>query len=439
MTATSNPYEKRFHRERKARKEAEQILESKSLELYESNQALQSLADTLEVKVAERTEELEREKSRALALSQAKSDFVATMSHEIRTPINGILGALQLLNSEIKSDECSRLLGIADHSANVLLHIINDILDFSKIEAGQMELENTAFDLKLQCKNAILAVKELAKQKSVELKIDWDPNLKTGQLGDPFRITQILNNFLSNATKFTEQGSVTIKTRLQGDMIKLSVIDTGIGIDDTGLKKLFVDFSQVDASTTRQFGGTGLGLAITKKLVELMGGSVGVESQLGKGSEFWTIIPNRPAELTQSDTSPKTAINIDKLKQESRRILLVDDNLVNRQIGEKILSKLGHQVSLACNGIEAVEHFKNEDVDRSHFDLVFMDCQMPEMDGYEATQKIRALGINIPIIALTANTTEEDRQKAEDCGMNDFLSKPFKIHELQETITAFSN
>ena len=433
---TSNPFEKRFLRERKARKEAEQILEHKSLELYESHQALVALTENLEKQVAERTAEAEKEKLRAFALSKAKSEFVATMSHEIRTPINGVIGALNLLESEIVTPECHRLLSIADHSANVLLHIINDILDFSKIEAGQMDIESIPFNLQAQCDDILLTFKDSCAKKQVQLIHQWEETIPAWQLGDPFRLTQVLNNFLSNAIKFTSHGKIILKAELGESHILVSVKDTGIGISDAGLKKLFADFSQVDASTTRKFGGTGLGLVISKKIIELMGGEVGVNSVVGQGSTFWFKLPNRPTEAQETaDKKPSMAA----LVGQSSHILLVDDNLVNRQIGQKILEKLGHQVELANNGQEAVSQVVERMADKtaSQYDLVLMDCQMPVMDGFLATQAIREYDPNIPIVALTANTSQEDRQRALDSGMNEFLSKPFKVDQIQKIITSF--
>ena len=429
---TDNPFERRFQRERKARKEAERILESKSRELYESNQALKLLAEQLENKVIERTAELEQERNRALKLSKAKSEFVATMSHEIRTPINGVLGALQLLESEVQSTESHRLLDIANHSASVLLHIINDILDFSKIEAGQMEIESIPFDLKQLCENCLQAQQKTAQQKQISLQLNWDYSLNAWQQGDPYRVTQIINNYLSNALKFTHQGKIVIQVQQLQNEIKLSVIDTGIGISAAGIERLFSDFSQVDSSTSRRFGGTGLGLAICKKLAELMQGSVGVKSTQEVGSVFWLTLPDRPTEAVEKS---QNRINLADIEQAHRSILLVDDNHVNRMIGKKILEKIGHEVDLAESGQEAIEHFLSHQM--PPFDLILMDCQMPEMDGFQTTETIRKINSQIPIIALTANTSEEDRQKAIDSGMNDFLSKPFKADEIQAMIMKY--
>ena len=433
---TDNAFEKRFFRERKARKEAEQLLESKSLELYNSNKALQEMADDLEQKVTERTAELEKEKNRALQLSKAKSEFVATMSHEIRTPINGILGALNLLNSELKSGEPLRLLGIAEQSAHVLLHVINDILDFSKIEAEQMDLECIPFNLHQQLQNTLSTFEQACSDKNITLSMEWDECVNHWILGDPYRLTQIINNYLSNALKFTKQGKITLQVTLTNKFVKFSVRDTGIGIPESGLSKLFSDFSQVDSSTTRQFGGSGLGLAITKKLIAIMGGEVGVESQAGKGSCFWATTPYYPSET--KPTNPKKPTQIETLKSRSSHILLVEDNPVNRMIGEKTLQKLGHTVVTAEDGQLAVDLLTEQRAQGCiEFDLILMDCHMPNLDGFGATQKLRERHIMTPIIALTASTSLEDKQNALQSGMNDFLSKPFKVADIQALILQY--
>ena len=433
-----NPFEKRFKRERRARKEAEQLLESKSLELYQSNLSLQVLAEGLEQKVVERTQEAETEKNRAIALSQAKSEFVATMSHEIRTPINGITGALHLLGDEVQSSEALRLLSMAEHSANVLLHVINDILDFSKIEEGQMAIEQIPFNLHQHIESVVQSFKEVCNKQNIDLQLDWDNNLSDWIIGDPFRIIQVLNNYLSNAVKFTQQGRVTLKIEIAENDLLFSVTDSGIGIAEEGLQKLFQDFTQVDASTTRQFGGTGLGLAITKKIIEMMNGQIGVSSQTGKGSCFWAKLPYQPVEIAEpsnnSSHTPKPTVAL-----KSCQILLVDDNLINRQIGQKILEKIGHQVTLAEDGQQAIETLQQASMTNRPFDLILMDCQMPIMDGFEATKVIRALHYTLPIVALTANTSQEDKELAFESGMNDFLSKPFKIDEIQSMISTWQN
>lgn len=426
LAKEASPFEKRFLRECSARKQAEKLLEHKSLELYQSNLELQELANGLEVKIAERTAELQEERNKALALSKAKSEFVATMSHEIRTPINGVIGALRLLEVEELTQDCQQLVSIAHHSSELLLQIINDILDFSKIDAGQMQIENIPVPLALKMQQLIQPFKAICEQKGLDLKLDISPDLAPWVSTDPLRLSQILNNYMSNAIKFTEKGQVQLKLSLDNNAILFEVMDSGIGISPEGQLKLFQDFSQVDASTSRRFGGTGLGLVITKKLVELMGGKVGVRSLANQGSTFWATLPYRVEAAPQDQESNiKQAFTLGA----HANILLVDDNLINRQIGSRILQKLGHTVHLADSGQAAIEAVKDHS-----FDLIFMDCQMPDMDGFEATRRLRQRLCQLPIIALTANTSSADRQAAFDSGMNDFMSKPFRPEKIQELI-----
>lgn len=421
-----SPFEKRFLRERMARKEAEKLLEYKSLELYQTNLELQKLADGLEVKIAERTAELEEERNKALDLSKAKSVFVATMSHEIRTPINGIIGALRLLEAEELTEDCLHLVSIAHHSSELLLQIINDILDFSKIDAGQMQIDNIAMPLQVKIEHITQPFQALCRQKGLTFKLDIASNLAPWISTDPLRLSQVLNNYLSNAVKFTSQGVVQLNVLQREGFIYFEVTDSGIGISPEGQSKLFQDFSQVDASTSRRFGGTGLGLVITKKLVELMGGQVGVNSTADVGSCFWASLPYVIAEAAQDQSSivkPAFVIGSKAL------ILLVDDNLINRQIGGRILEKFGHTVVLADSGQAALDLVQTQ-----VFDLIFMDCQMPDLDGFETTRRLRKLSYETPIIALTANTSREDREAAFQSGMNDFMTKPFDPKKIQELI-----
>lgn len=430
---TLERFERRLQRERLARKEAEKLLEDKSLALYESNIKLSNLATTLENKVQERTLELEAERNRALELSKAKSEFVATMSHEIRTPINGIIGALTLLQEEPNTEEGKKLLSIAMHSSNVLLHVINDILDFSKIEAGQMHIEFIPFNLYEKIEATLKTFHEVIEEKQLKLNFEWDNNISHWINGDPYRLTQVLNNYLSNAIKFTEQGSISLKVELIQQQLTFSVNDTGIGIPPDKIDKLFKDFSQVDASTTRKFGGTGLGLVITKRIIEMMGGSVSVKSYLNQGSCFAATLPYHPTQ-PETDIKQNFEKTFDTTQNSHIQILLVDDNQVNRQIGEKILNKLGYQVELAESGMTAIEMVHTHSDKGNAYDLILMDCQMPDMNGYQATEALRIHFDKLPIIALTANTSEEDREMAFQSGMNDFLSKPFKPEEIKATI-----
>lgn len=428
--------ERRFKRERMARKEAEKLLEDRSLALYESNVELTKLATSLESKVQERTEELEAERNRALELSKAKSEFVATMSHEIRTPINGIIGALNLLEDEHPNEESQKLLEIAKHSSSVLLHIINDILDFSKIEAGQMQIETISFNLFDKVNAIVDSFREKIHSDSVSLSLNWDENVQHQVMGDPHRLTQVLNNYLSNAVKFTHQGSICLDVIREENTLRFSVTDTGVGVPADKLNRLFKDFSQVDASTTRKFGGTGLGLVITKRITEMMHGHTTVTSEEGKGSCFSAILPYQPCTQTQLKNESPDRPLFDTENTQSAYILLVDDNQINREIGQKILTHLGHQVDLADSGKASLKRLMSAQASDQMYDLILMDCQMPDMNGYQTTEIIRQQLKHIPIIALTANTADEDKQMAYDSGMNDFLSKPFAPNEIQSVIQA---
>lgn len=451
-------HQRRLARERMARKQAERLLESKSQQLYQSNHSLQTLTENLEKQVHERTRELEAEKNHALYLSQIKTEFVATMSHEIRTPLNGIISVLDLLQKNNGHADQQQLLNIASHSSQTLLSIINDILDFSKIEAGQMRLEKVAFDLRQLLKNIFMSFAQKADKKGIELDLNIDSKVPVYIESDPIRLTQILNNYLSNGIKFTEQGSVQLNVIPQGELINFSVCDSGVGIPQEKMDLLFKDFSQVDASTTRKYGGTGLGLVITKRIVEIMDGTVSVSSKLGKGSCFSAIIPLQIASSQQAiafddikfldsqftdckfyemgDVSYKTPANSKSVgaapasRNENAHILLVDDNAVNRLIGEKTLHALGFEVTLAPSGFDAIDKLSI----MHDYDLVLMDCQMPELSGYDTTKILRGKNIQLPILALTANTSEQDREMAKTCGMNDFISKPFSIKVMQQVL-----
>lgn len=426
-------YERRVQRERNARKQAEKLLENKSLELHQKNQSLEKLAQDLEQRVAERTLELEAEKNHALGLSKIKSDFVATMSHEIRTPLNGIIGVLNLLKSEIPADsEADNLLQVAQHSSKTLLFIINDILDFSKIESGKMQLEHTPFNLKETLQNLLHPFENQLRDQPVDLLFEYDAQIHPTILGDPYRLTQVLNNFLSNAFKFTSKGHIALKVFLEGDNLHFEVHDTGIGISQAQQDRLFKEFSQVDTSITRKYGGTGLGLVITQKIVELMGGAVGFWSKEHHGSCFYIQIPYQQA----SEQLPETATTSEQLAQSScLEVLLVDDNDVNLLIGEKILTRLGHQVTCAKDGFAAIDIVNAA---TNAYDVIFMDIQMPELNGFDTTKILRSQNTLTPIIALTANTSQEDKQQAQQAGMDGFLSKPFQIEQLQNLLNEFS-
>jgi CheY-like chemotaxis protein len=307
--------------------------------------------------------------------------------------------------------------------------IINDILDLSKIESGKMAIESIPVNLHELAQELVNLFGNRASEKGLILRADIAPHAPVWVQGDPVRLRQIIANFISNAIKFTHEGSITLlvapsKAYLQG--VWIGVRDTGIGIPTEKQTIIFDAFAQGDSSTTRKYGGTGLGLSISKRLVELMGGQIGVDSEVGVGSLFYVDLPlpnatPQTAQTQSMDDLPRTFPD--------KRILLVEDNAVNCKVAMHMLAKLQVQVEVATNGLEAVQK-----ATESPYDLILMDCHMPEMDGYEATRTLRAQGVQTPIIALTANALEEDREKCLACGMNDYLSKPIQADMLRRTL-----
>jgi PAS domain S-box-containing protein len=398
-----------------------------------------TVADITERKQIEAA--LERAKETALATAEAKSLFLATMSHEIRTPMNGVIGMLQLLqNSNLTSEQRSHL-NLAFSSAESLLAIINDILDFSKVEAGKLELETLDFNLRACLEDAVKTMTLSAQQKGLKLILDLEEVKQNIVKGDPSRLRQILTNLVSNAIKFTPQGTITLRASLtpvgQKLVLKASVKDTGIGIPHEKIPTLFNTFTQVDTSTTRQYGGTGLGLAIVQKLCDLMGGTIAVSSTVGQGSEFTFTLPFQVGEAISYPSSPYSW-NI-ALSTQRVRFLIVEDNHVNQFVLKGILHQQGFQsLDLANNGVEALVRLQKSSPDNP-YTLIFMDCFMPEMDGYETTRRIRngqagAAYQTIPIIALTANAMQRDREQCLAVGMNDHLPKPIQRQALTQVL-----
>lgn len=403
----------------------------------------------LEKRVGERTEQLEnmniqlrkaKENAEYLAekaqeASRAKSTFLATMSHEIRTPLNGVIGMTSLLLDTTLTDEQREFTDTIRLSGEILLNVINEILDFSKIESGHMDLENTIFEIRPLINEAIEIIVPQLNSKSILISAYIESTVPKFLCGDSAKILQIINNFLSNAVKFTEKGEIDLrveitKKRNKKVWLTFSVSDTGIGIPDEIRQRLFQPFYQGDSSTSRKYGGTGLGLAISKRLIETMGGTCSVESELGKGSKFSFILPlvecDEPVVQTKKDS---LILNGSLSQSADAKILLVEDNIINQQVALRILAKLGFNADIAASGFELLQRYQEKS-----YDLILMDCQMPDMDGYTATQKIREIEKKLrkhtPIIAVTAHALPGDKEKCLASGMDDYVAKPIDIQLL---------
>jgi len=455
-----------------------ETIDSSLAQLRNAESAMKNYSSELEQEVASRTREISdknqalqrgnralvKAKEDAMRRAKARANFLASMSHEIRTPLNGVLGMVGLvLEGEHDSTKRYRL-HIALSAGESLLGILNDILDISKVEAGKLNLEHIPFDLRGLIDECATLHTQQARKKGIDLIAETGIGFPRRFLGDPTRIRQILNNLLSNAIKFTDSGSVRIAARYSASILTIDVSDTGIGMSKEGLRRIFSPFSQADTQTTRLYGGTGLGLTLCRQLVERMHGEIKVDSQEWQGTCFTVTLPlpvhsgpdieipekiSAPADLPDRDAPtqvkdsvadlaprPDSTDQIEDVQlQHPLRILLVEDNEVNQMVASTLLKKMGHHIEVAENGQLAIEALQQR-----HFDLVLMDCQMPVMDGFETTQRIRKNPAwrELPVIAVTANVMQGDRDDCFACGMNDYITKPYNRSQLSAAITRWA-
>lgn len=419
--------------------ESKELAEEETKKLLKKTQSLNEQLLEKKAQLEENVQELEKAKAKVEEGSKAKSEFLSTMSHEIRTPMNAIIGMTNLLVKDNPREDQLEQLEILDFSAKTLLSLINDVLDFSKIESGRIEFESVSFKLEHLLNGVLESFRFTAEKKDVSLYLDLDEEIPPTIVGDPNRLTQILNNLVSNAVKFTEEGSVGLVVSLNEKseeelIIEYVVADTGIGISEEKQEAIFDSFTQEKSETSRVFGGTGLGLTISKKLVELQGGKIELDSEKGQGSTFTVTMPFKVEKAADDERTHQTVDQHMSNSLSGATVMLVEDNAINQKVMIRFLEKWNIEVVLAENGVEAVQKME----DNAAINMVLMDLQMPEMDGYEATRNIRQLDskykANIPIIALTAAALKEVKEKVFASGMNDYLTKPFNPPELQKKL-----
>ena len=405
-----------------------------------SQRQIREQQELLEHRIQHRTEQLEDAMRSAQAASNAKSEFLANVSHELRTPMNGVIGMLDVaLESDLPSEQLEQL-QTAQRCAYSLLNLLNDILDLSKIEAGKMSLERIPFDVRVLLDDCIKAHQPKARENGVALGWEVSSDVPATMAGDPLRVHQILSNLISNAVKFTEHGSVSVRIESEcapgGELtLRFTVRDTGTGIPADKLPFIFDKFTQADGSVSRRFGGTGLGLAITKKLVDMHRGEISVESEVGRGTTFVVTLRELAIEAGAGEQLPEASptVDLDTAKSPAR-ILIVEDNQVNQRVVTTVLRKHGYIVELANDGQEALTKLES-----GEFDLVLMDVQMPILDGLEATRLIRKNPSwqDLPIIAMTAHAMNGDKERCLAAGMNAYVSKPVHPSHLLNTVNQY--
>jgi PAS domain S-box-containing protein len=382
-------------------------------------------------------EELVQMKEKAEQAAKAKSQFLSVMSHELRTPLNAVIGITHLMMQSNPREDQQEDLRTLQFSGESLLHIINDILDFTKLDSGKIELSAIDFNLRELTQSLYQSFSYKAKEKDIVFDVEYDEKMPFMVKGDNFRLSQVLNNLISNAIKFTREGSVKLRVFLMEErgtsyVTKFSVIDTGIGIAEDKQDKIFEQFTQADSDTTRLYGGTGLGLSISSRLVELMGSSIMVDSKVGKGSDFHFSIVLQQGAAIEPEVSVQRPVVKSNDQFRNKLILLAEDNTFNANIARRFITGWGAGIDVVADGWQAIEF-----VSRKRYDLILMDVQMPQLDGFACTRKIRKHFKDIPIIAVTASPKNEILQEIMACGMNDFVSKPFKPNELRSKILEY--